>query len=354
MAGQRPQRSVPPGPPEFPSLLPLGARGWVRLAALGAAVCLVLWWTLLPFTRDLSPQALARAFGDIQWIPFVERGRLPLWSDMLGNLALFTPFGFTCWRYLEGRRWRVARLLAAALSLSVAVELVQLALPARRTSGTDVVMDALGALLGAGIGRGWELRGREATRAWLGALGRGEPAYALVALWAGCLAVWALLPGPNPAGSLWSQTQTFSSSFRRFPGWGPWLTGSVHTLLLGGLFAALAARTGRSRGLRRAAAGALAAFLLGLGLESLQLMAPGRRPDIFQALAFAAGGIPGALLGLARGRAPLAAGGALAVLGAALLVPRGDLPAGETWAVLLLGSAFLALGSNRDGALRAE
>lgn len=315
-----------------------------RAVAWGASALLVLWWTLLPFTRDLAPDALSRAVADIQWVPFVERGRPPLWSDIFANLALFLPFGFLGWRFLQGRRLRLARLLGAALTLSLIVEVLQLALPARRSSATDVVVDGLGALLGAGIGRFWELRGREAVRGWLEAAGRGEPAHALVALWAVCLALWALLPGPVQTGSLWNQTQGFASSFRRFPGWSSWLTASAHLALLGAIFSALVTRTGRGKALSRAAAGAAAAVLLGFGLEALQLLAPGRRADIFQALAFGAGGLPGSLVGLAARPVVMAAAG-LAVAVSSALAPAGGLPEGETRAVLLFGAAVLGIGA---------
>jgi glycopeptide antibiotics resistance protein len=316
---------------------------WVRASAWVAATALVLWWTLLPFTAEFSPDALAHAFRNVQWVPFVEHGRAPLWSDILGNLALFAPFGLAAWRCLEGRRARVAWLLGWALALSLTVETVQLALPARRTSATDVVTDALGALLGGGIGRLWELRGRRATASWLEALVCGDPPNTFVALWAACLAVWALLPGSAVSGGLWSQTQIFSSSFRRFPGWAAWGRESIHALLLGGLFATLATRSSRASGLQKAAAGVTATFLMGIALESLQLLSPSRRPEIFQGLAFGVGGIVGAAVGLAPDAfATMVAGGAL--LTGLLALPTGDAPAGETWATLLLGAILVAVG----------
>ncbi len=316
---------------------------WVRAAAWAAATCLILWWTLLPFTADFSPHALALAWANIQWIPFVERGRPPLWSDVLGNLALFAPFGLAAWRCLEGRRARLVWLIGWALALSLTVETVQLALPARRTSATDVVTDAMGALLGGGIGRLWEIRGRNATAAWLQELVRGDPANALVALWAACLGVWALLPGSAVTNSVWSQTQSFSSSFRRFPGWTAWAAASVHPFVLGGIFAALATRSSRARGLHRVAAGMIATLLLGIALESLQLLSPSRRPEIFQALAFGTGGLVGAAVGMASEPVGALAAG-IALVAGVLIFPTGDAPAGETWAALLLGAILLAGG----------
>ncbi|MDW7709884.1 MAG: VanZ family protein [Deferrisomatales bacterium] len=318
---------------------------WARALAWAASVLLILWWTLMPFTGDASPEALSRAVSDIQWIPFVERGRPPLWSDVFANLGLFLPFGFTGWRLMYGRRGRLGKVLAAALVLSLIVEALQLFLPARRTTATDVVVDGLGALLGVGVGRLWETCVREVVWEWGEALARGETVHALFALWAVCLAVWALLPGTVQTGTLWSQTQGFTSSFRRFPGWWSWITSSGHLILLGAICAALVARTERAaKPLQRAAVGLGAAVLLGLGLESLQLLAPSRRADIFQALAFGAGGIPGSLLGLGGRFTAIVAAGVAIALGV-VLVPSAGLPVGETQAVLLLGAAFLVAGT---------
>ena len=113
-----------------------GSRTLVHRAAWVGTVVLIAWWTLLPFSPDISSGALRRAFADIQWVPFVERGRAPLWSDVIGNLGLFLPLGFVAWRGLEGRRGRFLGVLGSAALVSLVVEVLQLALPARRTSVT--------------------------------------------------------------------------------------------------------------------------------------------------------------------------------------------------------------------------
>lgn len=318
---------------------PFRHRFWLHRCVWTAAGLLVLWWTLLPFRQDLSADALVRALADVQWVPFVERGRAPLWSDVLGNLALFVPFGFAGWRCLDGRRARLILLLAAALTLSFAVEVIQLTLPARRSSTTDLATDAAGALIGAGLGRLWEVRGRDATRAWVADLARGETAHLLAVLFAACLLAWAVLPGPASDSGVWNQVQGFSSSFRRFPGLEAWTGGSVHLFLLGWLFATLATRSGRGGGLGRAVFGVLAAGFVGLGIETVQLLSPSRRPEIFQALAFAAGGVPGAVVGLCP--RPVVVVVSLIALGFGLaFVPTGDSPAGVTWAALGVGAVM--------------
>ena len=327
----------------------VSGRSRVAVLAWAGVTGLALWWTLLPFSWDLSSTALVRAVADIQWIPLVERGRPPLWSDVLGNWALFAPFGLAGWRALEGRPRRLAWLAAAALLLSVGIEVVQLAVPARRTSASDVAADVLGALLGAGLGCLWEAGGRDATHRWARALARGETPHAALLLLAACLVVWAVLPGATPPSGVWKQTQIFSSSFRRFPGWGPWLGGSAHPVLLGVCFSALFVRSVPGGAARRWLAGAAAALLGGLLLESLQLLTPSRRPDIFQAVALAVGGAAGSLLGLG-GRSALLTGSALVLVLGLWALPAGDLPVGETRAMLLLASVLLAaVGLSEEG-----
>jgi len=308
-------------------------------------VVLIAWWTLLPFSPNLTPGALERAIADIQWVPFVERGRAPLWSDVLGNLALFLPFGVAGWRTLEGHRGRrLWTVLWAAALVSLTVELLQLALPARRTSATDWVVDICGAACGTLVGRFWELRARRAARHWWRRLTGGGRENLLAILLALCLLAWAVLPGLAVPGELWEQTQRLSSSFRRFPGWQPWLERSWHPALLGAMFATLAGRSGTGSALGRGVFGFGCAVLLGFGVELAQLAAPSRSPDIFAAVAFGAGGLVALLL--AGAPALAVRGAAAALLGAGLWrPPLGDSPATQTRVVLVLAALLLFLGA---------
>ncbi len=320
------------------------SRDRLRRVVWAATVGLIAWWTLLPFSPDITPGALQRAASDIQWVPFVERGRAPLWSDILGNVALFLPFGVAGWRSLAGRRGRLWTVVLGAALVSLAVEMLQLALPARRTSATDLVVDVLGAVCGAAAGRLWELRGRRAARGWWLRFTGGGRENVLAVLLAACLLAWAVVPGLEVPGDLWEQTQRLSSSFRRFPGWQPWLQRSWHPFLLGAVFATLAGRSGTGSGLGRGVFGFGCAVLLALTLELAQLGAPGRSPDIFSAVGFGAGGL--LALGLA-GAPTLAVRAATVALVAAGLLrpPLGDNPAPETLAVLVLGGVLLFVGA---------
>lgn len=329
------------------------SRAFFHRAVWAATLGLIAWWTLLPFSPNLTPAALGRAFADIQWVPFVERGRAPLWSDMLGNLALFLPFGLAGWRTLEGRRgrrfWPV--LVAAALA-SVTVEILQLALPARRTSATDLVVDIGGAACGTLVGRIWELRGRRAARHWWRSLTGGGRENRLAVVLMLCLGLWAVIPGLAVPGELWEQTQRLSSSFRRFPGWQLWLERSWHPLLLGAAFASLAGRSGTGSAVGRGVFGFGCAVLLGMGLELAQLAAPLRIPDIFSAVAFGAGGLLALVL---AGAPPLVVRAAAAgLLAAGLWFPAvGDNPTPHTQVVLVVatGLLFAAAGPTRTPGL---
>jgi hypothetical protein len=105
-------------------------------------------------------------FGPALMIPKIFRVRRPEvleWPDRLNrdvvmdaviNILGFVPFGFlTCLSLCDWTRWREYRrltitiLLAAAVSL--AIELLQIFLPTRDSSLADLVMNILGAAIGA-------------------------------------------------------------------------------------------------------------------------------------------------------------------------------------------------------------
>lgn len=126
--------------------------GWVRVAALGYVAALAVI-TLLPISWSLG---MARWPSDYrpQLVPFkgilfeVETSPLETLAELLGNVLLFAPFGFLLPLLIPAmRRWW--RVLTVGAGVSLCIELYQLVWPGvRKASANDVLMNALGALLG--------------------------------------------------------------------------------------------------------------------------------------------------------------------------------------------------------------
>ena len=122
--------------------------GWVRLAALVyvAALALVTLLPIAPVRRpsDYEPQLVPfeGILGELRDSP-VER-----LAELFGNVLLFAPLGFLLPLLVPAiRRWWQA--LAVGAGVSLLIELYQLAWPrVRKASVNDVVVNALGALLG--------------------------------------------------------------------------------------------------------------------------------------------------------------------------------------------------------------
>lgn len=69
------------------------------------------------------------------------------WVEFIGNIVLFIPIGLFL-TVLVRNQWLGAAL---AVVFSIAVELVQVLLPARTTSLRDVLANGIGAVVGAAI-----------------------------------------------------------------------------------------------------------------------------------------------------------------------------------------------------------
>ncbi|MFS0866267.1 VanZ family protein [Microbacterium sp. 179-B 1A2 NHS] len=117
-------------------------RRWVWGALAGYAV-LVGVVLLSPLSPSVAIDAVTGWIRDDAGLTRVRQG----WVEFGGNIVMFVPLGL-----LLTLAFRVPwRGVALAVVLSVAAELVQLLLPARMPSIRDVIANALGALLGAGI-----------------------------------------------------------------------------------------------------------------------------------------------------------------------------------------------------------
>jgi len=98
-----------------------------------------------------------------------DAARHYLMVDVIGNILLFLPIGFTfagAAPALE-RRWRVLWAVVSGAVLSTGIEVVQLYLASRATDVDDVLFNTLGAMLGA-----WLLAvvvgPRDGGRSWRG------------------------------------------------------------------------------------------------------------------------------------------------------------------------------------------
>ncbi len=80
--------------------------------------------------------------------------------EFTANIALFVPFGVlvaVAWPALQA--WKV---VAAGAATSILIELVQIALPTRYPTVSDVIANTLGAAVGCGAA--WWLRRRSGAR----------------------------------------------------------------------------------------------------------------------------------------------------------------------------------------------
>jgi glycopeptide antibiotics resistance protein len=90
----------------------------------------------------------------IRWVPFLSA---PVTArDIVGNVLLYMPFGYFVNLSSRHHRWLVC--VSAAVFLSCSTEATQIFAHSRFPSVQDVLMNVLGAAIGAG---GGELRRRQ-------------------------------------------------------------------------------------------------------------------------------------------------------------------------------------------------
>ena len=122
-----------------------------------ASVLLFFYGTLFPFSFDVSLTAIQDAWSKILVVPYwdLKRGRVHSIPDIVSNILLTMPLGCFGFLLMEQKRgWQTIFIWGAlGFVLACVVEVVQLAIPSRTTGLTDVVNNALGALMGAIVGR---------------------------------------------------------------------------------------------------------------------------------------------------------------------------------------------------------
>jgi VanZ family protein len=121
-----------------------------RTAVLGATFDVTLTASIISVSILTLPPSL-HAPRTMSLVPFAELRRAVGdfgVSELLGNALMFVPFGFLAplrWHRLDSP----LRILSASTAFSIAVETLQFILPTgRQSSLTDVIMNAMGAMVG--------------------------------------------------------------------------------------------------------------------------------------------------------------------------------------------------------------
>ena len=129
--------------------------GSKQLARIGfyLSLLLFLYGTLFPFNFDFSPTYVRQAWAHADLDPFWDaaRGRIQSLPDIVSNTLLTIPIGFL--GLLTARRGTIWKWGAVTLALGATVEALQLGIPGRTSSLTDVLSQAMGGVAGAGAAR---------------------------------------------------------------------------------------------------------------------------------------------------------------------------------------------------------
>ena len=108
---------------------------WYFLVATTSIIVLTFPWDLQNHPH----------WQKVAWVPFVTGIVRP--QDLLGNAALYFPFGY--FMPAGSRRARVAAAVALSMVLSASMELAQVWSHWRFPSATDVTMNVAGSIVGA-------------------------------------------------------------------------------------------------------------------------------------------------------------------------------------------------------------
>ncbi len=138
---------------------PRGSRlaGYLALAYL----VLVVYASLIPFTGWRDPGVGIWSFLFTPWSRHIRR------FDVIINFLAYLPVGFLLVLALQSRLSVKNALIVASLTgfgLSLAMEAVQMYLPARTSSTLDILVDGLGGLIGALIAARQDVRNLIAVR----------------------------------------------------------------------------------------------------------------------------------------------------------------------------------------------
>lgn len=141
-------------------------------------VLLILYNTLLPFDFHVRGRSLQSLCASVEWRLFSFQGRWPPLTDIAGNILLFMPLGFLFYLRLQHRRSMAMFIMTAGCSflLSSLIEFLQLFIPARTSSLTDIFNNTLGALIGASVSRFYHRAISEKRALWMRTIASSQPA----------------------------------------------------------------------------------------------------------------------------------------------------------------------------------
>ena len=134
-----------------------------RVSLLVTRVLLVLYLVALGLVVFLPADDADRVTGLVAWAAeFVASLGAPrepaeIVLEFVANVALFVPFGVLVLLAFPRARWWV--VLIGCLT-SIGIELVQLAIPSRVSTVSDVVANTVGTALGVALVRWWALSRR--------------------------------------------------------------------------------------------------------------------------------------------------------------------------------------------------
>ena len=129
---------------------------WLVVIAVGIILCVIVLGhhgdslvqrkvELIPFV-SLARNVACLTYGACRW----RLGALvDLAVDFVGNVLVFMPFGALLASALDERSHPALTSMMVGAVLSIAFEIAQLWIPGRVVSTTDVILNTLGALLGA-------------------------------------------------------------------------------------------------------------------------------------------------------------------------------------------------------------
>lgn len=121
-------------------------RSALALCAVVIAGVLVGTLTPMPYHRTPPNAAFVEGYRYLSWEFTTIR-------DMAGNLLLFVPVGFALWIaavFVVRRSIATPLAWSAAVALSVVIEWTQVFIPGRYPCASDVLMNAIGAVVGVG------------------------------------------------------------------------------------------------------------------------------------------------------------------------------------------------------------